>query len=84
MGHRNVAHVRKFLRDGNIDFVDEAFACEVRVYGKHHCGEFTHTDVCGPKQTKDDFLHYRFVYFLKQKSEPSKLSVGQSDRICQQ
>lgn len=45
------------------------------------CGDVIHTDVCGPFQTrslggsryylllKDDFSHYRFVYFLREKSE---------------
>lgn len=45
------------------------------------CGEIIHTDVCGPMSTvsfggskyfllfKDDFSHYRFVYFLKNKDE---------------
>lgn len=45
------------------------------------CGEIIHTDVCGPiEQTslngsryfllfKDDYSHFRFIYFLKQKSE---------------
>lgn len=94
LGHQNVAHVKKFLRNNNVDFVDEDFACEACVYGKHHrgsyklreekskkCGEIIHADVCGPMQNlsiggskyflllKDDFSHYRFVYFLKHKSE---------------
>lgn len=94
IGHQNVAHVKRFLRSNDIDFVDEDFACEACVYGKHHrgsyklreekskrCGEIIHADVCGPMQTdsiggsryflllKDDFSHYRFIYFLKQKSE---------------
>lgn len=94
LGHQNIAHVKKFLRSNDIDFVNEDFACEACVYGKHHrgsfklreeksktCGEIIHADVCGPMQTssiggsryflllKDDFSHFRFVYFLGQKSE---------------
>jgi hypothetical protein len=94
LGHQNIAHVRKFLRSNGIDFVDEDFACEACVYGKHHrgsfklrlekskeCGKIIHADVCGPMQTesmggsryflliKDDYSHFRFVYFLKHKSE---------------
>lgn len=50
------------------------------------CGELIHSDVCGPIQVKslggaryflllkDDYSHYRHVYFLKQKDEvPSKV-----------
>lgn len=45
------------------------------------CGEIIHTDVCGPMQNvsvggsryfvlfKDDFSHFRFIYFMKKKSE---------------
>lgn len=45
------------------------------------CGEIIHVDVCGPMEVntlqgrryfvlfKDDFSHYRFVFFLKNKSE---------------
>lgn len=45
------------------------------------CGEIIHADVCGPIQTmslggaryflllKDDYSHYRYVFFLRQKSE---------------
>lgn len=45
------------------------------------CGEIIHADVCGPMEEnslggsryflllKDDYSHFRFVYFLKQKSE---------------
>lgn len=94
MGHQNVAQVKKFLRINEIDFVDEDFACEACVYGKHHrgsfrtreersvtCGAIIHTDVCGPMQEtslggsryflllKDDYSHFRVVYFMRQKSE---------------
>lgn len=50
------------------------------------CGEVIHADVCGPMQVKslggtqyflllkDDYSHYRFVYFLRHKSEvPQKI-----------
>lgn len=94
LGHQHVAHVKKFLRNSEIDFVDEEFTCEACVYGKHHrrsfklreeksktCAEIIHADVCGPMQEnsiggsryflqlKDDYSHFRFVYFLKKKSE---------------
>ena len=48
------------------------------------CGEIVHADVCGPMQEtslggsryfllfKDDFSHFRTVYFLQQKSEVTK------------
>lgn len=94
LGHQNIAYVKKFLKSEGIDFVDEDFACEVCVYGKHHrgsfknrkekstkCGEIIHADVCGPMEEdslggsryflllKDDYSHFRFVYFMRQKSE---------------
>lgn len=94
LGHQNAAHVRSFLKNSGIKFVDENFECDGCSYGKVHrltfehrkeksskCGEIIHTDVCGPiEQTslngsryfllfKDDYSHFRFVYFLKQKSE---------------
>lgn len=49
------------------------------------CGEIIHTDVCGPFQEnsiggssyflllKDDYSHFRFVYFMKQKSEVAEI-----------
>lgn len=53
-----------------------------------YAGEMLHVDVCGPIETisvggsryflliKDDFSHYRTIYFLKQKSEvPERLKV---------
>lgn len=59
LGHQNLQHVRKFLRDNNIDFVDEEYICEACMYGKQHrqpfdsrteratkCGEIVHSDVC--------------------------------------
>lgn len=49
-------------------------------------GELIHTNVCGPMEhtslggsryyfsLKDDYSHYRFVYFLREKSEvPNKI-----------
>lgn len=94
LGHQNVAHVKSFLRNRSMDFIDEEFQCEACMYGKQHrgsfkkrkeksssCGEIIHADVCGPMEEashggsryflllKDDFSHYRHVYFLKQKSE---------------
>lgn len=94
LGHQNIAHVKKFLSNEGIDFINEDFSCEACVYGKQHrgsfenrveksttCGEIIHADVCGPMEEssiggaryflllKDDYSHFRFVYFLKQKSE---------------
>lgn len=52
-----------------------------RVEKSEKCGEIMHTDVCGPMQVtsiggaryflliKDDFSHFRFVYFMKTKDE---------------
>lgn len=46
-----------------------------------HCGDIVHADLCGPIEVpsiggsryflllKDDYSHFRFVYFLKQKTE---------------
>lgn len=54
---------------------------DVRIEKSSKCGEIIHTDVCGPIEEtslngsryfvifKDDFSHFRFVYFLKHKSE---------------
>lgn len=54
---------------------------ENRIERSKNCGEVFHTDVCGPMQVtsiggsqyflllKDDYSHYRFVYFLRHKSE---------------
>lgn len=48
------------------------------------CGEIIHADVCGPMEEdslggsryflllKDDYSHFRFVYFMKQKSEAAR------------
>lgn len=94
LGHQNIAHVKKFLRSNDIDFVQENFDCDGCAYGKLHrlsfnqrlekstrCGEIIHSDVCGYMEEdsfggskyyvifKDDFSHYRFIYFLKNKSE---------------
>lgn len=94
LGHQNVAHVREFLKQRNIDFIDMDFDCDGCAYGKLHrlsfgkrleksnkCGEIVHMDVCGPFPEvslggaryylllKDDYSHFRSVYFLKQKSE---------------
>lgn len=59
-----------------------------RIEKSKFCGEVIHTDVCGPMAEnsiggsryfllfKDDFSHYRFVYFLKKKSEvPQKIET---------
>lgn len=94
LGHQNLAHVRKFLRDNDIDFRQEDFNCDGCAFGKLHrlsfdtreekstrCGEIIHSDVCGPMNEdsyggakyyvlfKDDYSHFRFIFFLKQKSE---------------
>lgn len=94
LAHQNVAHVKRFLQQRNIQFNDEKFQCEPCIYGKQHrssfmkreekekeCGAIIHADVCGyfDKQSfggakyflllKDDYSHFRTVYFLKQKSE---------------
>lgn len=63
LGHQNAAHVREFLRERNIDFIDSDFDCDGCAYGKLHrlgfgerlekstkCGEIIHTDLCGPFQ----------------------------------
>lgn len=101
LGHQNLAHVRKFLKNNSIDFKDENFDCDGCAFGKQHrlsfdlrperatkCGEIVHADVCGPIEEKsfggsryfvlfkDDFSHFRFVYFLENKSEvPEKVKV---------
>lgn len=59
--HQNVVHVKHFLRNNNIDYIDEQFVCEACIYGKHHrssfsnreeksseCGQIIHADVAGP------------------------------------
>lgn len=104
-GHQNIAHVKKYLQDNKIDFLNEEFECEACIYGKLHrgsykmsetktkiCGEIIHADLCGPMQTssiggskyfllvKDRHSHFRFVYFLKQKSEVAakiKIAIAQ-------
>lgn len=61
LGHQHVAYVRKFLRDRNIEFIDEDFDCDGCAYGKQHrlsfksrtekstaCGEIIHGDLWGP------------------------------------
>lgn len=58
--HQNVAHVKHFLRNNNIDYIDEQFVCEACIYGKHHrssfssreeksseCGQIIHADLSG-------------------------------------
>lgn len=101
LGHQHLAHVRKFLKQNNIDFKDENFDCDGCAFGKQHrlsfdlrpekatkCGEIIHADVCGPIEEKsfggsryfvlfkDDFSHFRYVYFLENKSEvPEKIKV---------
>lgn len=92
--HQNVAHVKQFLRNNNIEYIDEQFVCEACIYGKHHrssfsnreeksseCGQIIHADVAGPIEPasiggsryfvvfKDDFSHFRYVRFMKNKSE---------------
>lgn len=54
---------------------------ETRFEKSTKCGEIIHTDVCGPMQSvsiagsryfvlfKDDYSHFRFVYFMRNKSE---------------
>lgn len=76
MGHQNVAHVKKFLRDSIIDFEDEAFVCEACVYGKHHrgsfqlrqekstsCGEIIHTDMCADRCKRSQLVVHDIFYF---------------------
>lgn len=58
------------------------------------CGEIIHTDVCGPfSETsiggsryflllKDDFSHFRFVYFMKQTSEVASI-IKKAVRLIQ-
>lgn len=61
LSHQHVAHVRKILRERNIDFIDQNFVCDCCAYGKLHrlsfsqrveksnkCGEIIHVDVCEP------------------------------------
>lgn len=94
LGHQHLAHVRKFLSDNSIEFIDEKFDCDGCAYGKQHrlsfklreekstaCGQIIHSDLVGPLEVdslggrkyflmfKDDYSHFRFVYFLKHKSE---------------
>lgn len=58
--HQNIAHVKHFLRNNNIDYIDEQFVCEACAYGKHHrssfsnreeksseCGQIIHADLSG-------------------------------------
>lgn len=57
-----------------------------RTHKSENCGEIFHTDVCGPMQKyslggsryflllKEDYSHFRFVYFLRHKSDvPQKI-----------
>lgn len=61
LGHQHNAYVRKFLRNRNIEFIDENFDCDGCAYGKQHrlsfesrtekstaCGEIIHGDLWGP------------------------------------
>lgn len=97
LAHQNVNYIKHFLRNNNIEFVDEKFVCEQCLTRKQHRHPFhesesratvplelVHTDVCGPMEQeslggsryflllKDDYTNYRYVYFLKNKSEVKK------------
>lgn len=95
LAHQNFPHVKKFLKDRQIQFKEEDKSlCEDCVVGKIHklpfhksdskskrAGELIHCDLCGPMQVdsiggsryflllKDDYSHWRTVYFLRHKSE---------------
>lgn len=99
--HQNVAHVKKVLRQHDIDYKNEKFQCEACIFGKmtrasfptsgtvtERCGDIIHADLCGPMPTrslggasyylllKDDYSHYRTIYFLAKKETVS-------DKICE-
>lgn len=75
LGHQNVAHVRNFLRQRNIEYVDKEFNCDGCAMGKQHrqsfqlreekskrCGQIIHADVCGPIEKSIGGAEY-FVVF---------------------
>lgn len=77
LGHQNLTHVRKFLKNNNIDFKDENFDCDGCAFGKQHrlsftlraekatkCGEIIHADVCGPIE-KETFNRSRYYVLFK-------------------
>lgn len=76
-GHQNILHVRRFLKQHEIDFVDEKFVCEACIIGKQKrngfksseerattCGEVVVADVCGPMQ-KQSFGGSRYFLLVK-------------------
>lgn len=44
LGHQNAGHVRRFLKNHNIDFVDEDFTCDGCALGKQHRLSFSLRD----------------------------------------
>lgn len=83
LAHQNLARVKRFLRRNDIQYIDEDnFQCEHCIYGKIHRLPFPERRVksLGGAQyfllLKDDYSHYRFVYFLRHKSEvPQKITA---------
>lgn len=102
LAHQNVRYVKEFLKDNNIQYIDDwdNHICSGCVYGKQHnvshplnpkvaenVLDVIHVDLCemnmrslgGSKYfllLKDDFSHFKTVYFLKSKDEaPEKLEV---------
>lgn len=82
-GHQYISHVKKFLQENEISFVNKDFSCEtfteniiveVSKYQRQNQqrGPMQTSSIVGSKYfllIKDRFSHFRFVYFLKQKSE---------------
>ena len=81
--HQSVRHVKEFLKNLNVNIVDDgSFFCEGCAYGKHHRSSFhdkiecatkpreiIYTDVCGPMEVES--LGKKF-YFLIFKDDFSK------------
>lgn len=79
---RNIPYIdEKFQCEACIFGKHHRAVFKERTEKSKECGEITHVDVCGPMHIKslggaryflllkDDYSHYRTVYFLKQKSE---------------
>lgn len=77
LAHQNTTYVRNFLRQNNIDFIDEKFVCEQCLTGKQHRIPFklsesraseplqlVHTDVCGPME-EESLGGNRYFLLLK-------------------